>query len=221
MPPGYVYVLFNPSFLDLVKIGRTARSSEERAAEISRGTGVPTPYVVAYEAYAGDCDSLEAAVHAKLANYRIAKDREFFRIPLKEAITIVQQAAVAAREAEGIGGGPLPPELEISPRIRAKYGTHVRPEITSIRITQSRTGCYLLTTSKEYPHSLDELTLKTDLGFIVGEDAAPMFQPSRSLQENADVFLSQLSPYDLIMCTDLFTPEAAQEIADRYELGGA
>jgi len=43
---GFVYTLSNPRILDLFKIGFTEQDPIRRAAEISRGTGVPEPYIV-------------------------------------------------------------------------------------------------------------------------------------------------------------------------------
>jgi hypothetical protein len=46
---GYIYILINPYFKGLVKIGKTTRSSEERALELSKHSGIPAEFVVAYE----------------------------------------------------------------------------------------------------------------------------------------------------------------------------
>ena len=40
MQGGYVYVLTNPLHKRVVKIGKTTKRASERAAELSRGTGV-------------------------------------------------------------------------------------------------------------------------------------------------------------------------------------
>lgn len=49
--PGYVYVLQNPAFPHLLKIGFTTRTPEERAEELSRHSGVPTPYRVVFSEF--------------------------------------------------------------------------------------------------------------------------------------------------------------------------
>lgn len=91
---GSVYVLFNPSMPNLVKIGQTKRSPEERAKEISSSTGVPVPFVVAYEASFHDCREAEHYIHQLLEakGYRISPTREFFELPLKDAIDAVIEA---------------------------------------------------------------------------------------------------------------------------------
>ena len=39
-----------------------------------------------------------------------------------------------------------------------------------------------------------------------------MFLPQRTAQENANKFISELDPFSISMCTDLFTPESGEEI---------
>ena len=91
---GYVYVLMNPSMDNLVKIGKTARSPEERAKELSSTTGVPTPFVGVYESYFESCSKAEEFVHTSLENkvFRRSSNREFFEIPINEAIDAVIMA---------------------------------------------------------------------------------------------------------------------------------
>ena len=92
MKKGYIYILINPSLeKDLLKIGKTTTTSEERAAEISSSTGVATAYYVAYEAKTSDCHLAEAVIHKELAEYRYKSNREFFKIPLKKAIPLLEQ----------------------------------------------------------------------------------------------------------------------------------
>jgi len=76
----------------LVKIGRTDRSPEDRAKELS-STGVPSPFMVAYEHLVIDSRSAEAAIHAFLGSqgYRPSANREFFNISLKLAVSIVSK----------------------------------------------------------------------------------------------------------------------------------
>lgn len=92
--PGFVYVLLNQSLPGCVKIGKTTRDSAVRAAELSTATGVPTPFLVAYEAYFDDCDQAEAHVHALLEadGLRLATNREFFSVSAPQAINAVIQA---------------------------------------------------------------------------------------------------------------------------------
>lgn len=99
---GFIYVLTNPTLQStLLKIGKTTRSPEERALEISQGTGVATRYLVAYSELVSDCHQVERLVHEKLDKYRFADNREFFLIPLKDAIRIIMEVV-----------GDFPPSAE-------------------------------------------------------------------------------------------------------------
>jgi len=91
---GYVYVLMNPSMENLVKIGKSAKDPKDRAKELSSATGVPTPFVVVYDCYFENCTQAEIYVHTFLENkgFRVSKSREFFEIPIKDAIDAVMKA---------------------------------------------------------------------------------------------------------------------------------
>jgi hypothetical protein len=90
-PEGFIYILINPCMPEMVKIGKTTRTSEERAAELSNATGVPMKFIVAYEIEVSDCDAAESDTHNRLADFRVNDDREFFNVPLKTAIQIVEE----------------------------------------------------------------------------------------------------------------------------------
>lgn len=88
---GYVYILIHPIQPGYVKIGQTSLSPEERAKEITRkaGTGLVGAHIVAYEELVRDSITIEKIIHKRLKNYRVDDNREFFFLPLKEAIKIV------------------------------------------------------------------------------------------------------------------------------------
>ncbi len=88
MARGYVYILENKSLHGRLKIGKTTRTPEQRAKELS-STGLPTPFIVAYSVYVFDCDAAERYVHSKLDRYRISNNREFFSVPLEKAIGLL------------------------------------------------------------------------------------------------------------------------------------
>ncbi len=90
----YIYVLINYSMENLVKVGKTTKNPEERARELSSATGVPTPFVVAYDAYFDDCYTAEDYVHKKLEQkgFRLSSNREFFQAPLREVISAILEA---------------------------------------------------------------------------------------------------------------------------------
>lgn len=100
MNDGYIYILKNPSFENLLKIGQTTRSPEERAQEISSATGVPTTYTVEYSFKVPKCEEAETLVHQKLESYRFNKSKEFFDIPIEQAINVIEEVALCLIEGE-------------------------------------------------------------------------------------------------------------------------
>ncbi len=91
---GYVYILVSPALRqDVVKIGSTTRLPNRRAEELSIGTGVPVRFFVAFELLVADCKSIEQIVHERLASNRLSHNREFFDVPLKDAIDVINEVA--------------------------------------------------------------------------------------------------------------------------------
>lgn len=87
---GKIYILRSPYHKDaLVKIGRTSRVTEKRAKEISSATGVPYDFEVMYEEDVFDSHLAEKIIHKKLDNERVNNKREFFLLPLKNAVKMV------------------------------------------------------------------------------------------------------------------------------------
>jgi GGDEF domain-containing protein len=74
----------------------TTRKPDLRAKELSEGSGVPAPFVVAYAREVSNCEGAEAIIHDKLKTYRVTRtrhdrNREFFNLPLHQAIKIVEE----------------------------------------------------------------------------------------------------------------------------------
>ena len=91
---GYIYVLHNPSLWDdYLKIGLTKRTPAIRAKELSARTGVAQEYVVAYWRHVMDTADAESAIHKYLGSCRVNERREFFRLPLEDAIRAVRRIA--------------------------------------------------------------------------------------------------------------------------------
>ena len=96
---GFVYVLTNKSFPGLVKIGMTTQSSvEKRVRQLS--TGVPTPFVVAYQASVPNPNQTERVLHRMFDNCRVVEDREFFRVSVKEVRNAIRQIEVRVAATE-------------------------------------------------------------------------------------------------------------------------
>ena len=88
---GYVYILVNDSMPGLIKIGKTARNSLARAKDLSSSTGVPTPFKVAFELASEEHGKLEKEMHSRLSVYRVARNREFFKFQIDEAIRLLKE----------------------------------------------------------------------------------------------------------------------------------
>lgn len=82
---GIIYFLSNPSMPDVIKIGFTTGTIEERIRQLNT-TGVPLPFEVAALFKVRDPQSCEKSIHDCLSEYRINSGREFFKISLRESL---------------------------------------------------------------------------------------------------------------------------------------
>lgn len=91
---GFVYIMSNPSFVaGRIKIGKSDRDPTEfRKVELET-TGVPEPFKVEYFAFVDDHHSVEKTVHAALDAFRRNKAREFFDIPIGEAVRVIRASS--------------------------------------------------------------------------------------------------------------------------------
>jgi hypothetical protein len=88
---GFIYILSNPSFPSLLKIGKTERvPSESRVSELYT-TGVPSPFKVEYYALVDDHDRLERVIHSRLDSLRHNSGREFFKVDVEEVVRLIRQ----------------------------------------------------------------------------------------------------------------------------------
>lgn len=141
---GYVYILVNPAMPSLVKIGRTVGQPELRAREVSRGTGVPAEFRVAWACPVDDCEAVERRLHDQLASHRFRPNREFFELPVAEAIERCSQLAESFRPGLSSDGsaerrpsrsvGRQEPKTDLFPlrtadryRLMGRAGTAIKP----------------------------------------------------------------------------------------------
>jgi hypothetical protein len=89
--PEYVYVLVNKSVPNMVKIGMTTNTPDERARQISAATGVATPWIPVYSFQCYRSDLLEADVHHHLHQYRVTKNREMFEVDSHTAQRVIEE----------------------------------------------------------------------------------------------------------------------------------
>ena len=79
-PLEHVYVLVNKSVPNMVKIGMTTSTPDERARQISAATGVATPWIPVYSYKCYRSDLLEEEVHNHFKDHRVNANREMFAI---------------------------------------------------------------------------------------------------------------------------------------------
>lgn len=95
--PGYVYIISNESFPDLLKIGFTKNSPHYRAQELYT-TGLPKPFIVENYYFVEDACMCEELIHIRLSRSRVNNDREFFKVDINKARRVVEQAIDDMRE---------------------------------------------------------------------------------------------------------------------------
>ena len=88
---SWVYVLSNPSIPGQLKIGSTSKQPDVRAAQISRGSGVPTDFKVEFAFWCFNALACEREIHKLLKDSRVSKQREFFVVTLHEACEAVKE----------------------------------------------------------------------------------------------------------------------------------
>jgi hypothetical protein len=125
MAAGHVYILVTASMHGYLKIGMTERSPEERARELSQVSGVPAPFTVAYSEDVPDCAAAESLIHARLDKYRTNQQREFFHLPLRDAIRELAEIAEEVRRSVPavVQSATVPQPANASPR-RLEQGGH-------------------------------------------------------------------------------------------------
>jgi len=211
MNSGYVYILTNKSLPGLIKIGRTERDSNIRAKEL-QGTGVPTPFKIAFEVFCEDQVALEKAVHEDLDEYRVSANREFFKIDVDSAISTLRRLYKPSPEDSYLA-------LDFTYELQHKYPDYIKPEIVSIRLVQSDSHVWLeINIEKEIAgYLVDQKIHRSDLAFISGENDTKYFSPDNDISINLRKFIDGYDSYSIIMTTDLFHHEACKLIEAEYK----
>ena len=88
--PEYVYVLVNKSVPNMVKIGMTTSTPDQRARQISAATGVATPWIPVYSFSCYRSDLLEVEIHEHLHYCRVNTHREMFEIDSHTAQRVIE-----------------------------------------------------------------------------------------------------------------------------------
>lgn len=94
MKAGWIYILTNPSMSDLIKVGLTTTSPEQRLRELSSATGVAQKFDLYATFEVSDVDAAEAKAHRILAQLfgRPNNSREFFSADPSDAEELLRGA---------------------------------------------------------------------------------------------------------------------------------
>jgi len=89
---GFIYVMRNPQYeRNIFKIGLTQRTSDIRANDLSRTSGMIDYFAVMQDWEVADCVLAEKEIHSKLASVRVTDRREFFKAPYKEIFSVIHE----------------------------------------------------------------------------------------------------------------------------------
>jgi T5orf172 domain len=208
---GFVYIPSNSAMPGMVKIGLTRNEAAARAVELSRATGVPTDFELVYDELVNDCRAVERSLHKRFSEYRVNDRREFFRVPIRQAIAALQE------EAKAYPVIPLAEErIDILPRLEQRCRRWLRRDLVGAYIIQTDGLVYRETVFQPHVALNDRETQRLDLGFIYSGDE-PDFSCSKPIADNAQRFLN-LDAYTIHMVTDLFNDETHQFVETRHRL---
>ncbi|MFF0642090.1 GIY-YIG nuclease family protein [Streptomyces tendae] len=213
---GVVYILSNPSFPSLLKIGQTTRDVSERVRELSRPTSIPEPFDVVWHSIVSDVEKAEREIHAALNHVRVNRFREFFRIEPREAIRIAQRitSQYPVRQDEQSS------EVEMLPALDLRMRRWIRSDVVSVKFAQFPDLCILKIVKQ--PDVTRPVAYESifDLRCLGGDDHGcdELFCPThRNIQENVDLFL-ELDVYSMLMVgIDIIDKDAGDYVAAFWE----
>ena len=122
---GIVYVIKNPAFPNLVKIGITTRDEVNVRMSELYTTGVPLPFECVYAGKVDDPKIVEAASHHAFLNPRVNPLREFFDIDESQAIAILK--LLTNEDVTPVISNELEKVDEVSKKASKKYSKSKRP----------------------------------------------------------------------------------------------
>lgn len=208
MGNGFVYILLNPAFPNTIKIGKTNRSSESRAKELSRATGVPSDFIVLFDVLVSDNTEVERLLHAKFSDYRVQSRKEFFSIPPKLAIETLRETA----NHFPVLISPSNFVSDIYPHLQKNFGQYLDPHIVGIHLITMPNICYLKI-DRLLPNSTEILSRDEELPMAL---STPNVATQADHEQNEREIYS-LDEYSWIMVADIFKKESALAIADDWE----
>lgn len=207
MANGFVYVLLNPAFPTMVKIGLTKDISETRARKISAASGVPTAFIVLFDALVSDIKEVEKTLHKQFATYRVNSKREFFSIPPKFAIS----ALIDIAKKYPVTSVPSTAIDDFLPFFKSRFPHYTDPNILSIRLVTVPGSCYL-----RIERDLNNTEVFSEEELPLDGLQKPDRITPKVIEHNAKL-LATLDEYDWIMIANIFPEGVAVEIAKEWE----
>ena len=106
---GYIYFLTNRAMPNLVKIGHTTVTVEERIRQLN-STGVPSPFELAACFLVGEPAKAERKLHEHLSSQRFAENREFFVGSVAELLSASFSVLIASAQTSSDSYRDLSPK---------------------------------------------------------------------------------------------------------------
>jgi hypothetical protein len=207
MATGFIYVLLNPAFPQMVKIGRSERQTQIRSKEISSATGVPLDFLVLYDVLVSDIEAMEEALHRRFADQRVKKQREFFYVSPKQAISALVELAHEFR----VDAATVRFADDLLPMLEAKFTGMLDPAIFSVRLVTVPGTCYL-----RIGRNLNGAEVFSDEDLPLSGLRYPDPVLPADVEHNTKQ-LAHLEDYDWIMVSNIFPAAVATEIAREWE----
>lgn len=113
---GYIYALSNAAFPNLLKIGHTTDLPESRLKQLNT-TGVPGAFTLEFCFLVHNAAQIEKTIHQALVKYRYTANREFFTLPVSEALRVtvpIIQSNYTCHPVETETAPPPPPTHDLS-----------------------------------------------------------------------------------------------------------
>lgn len=131
MSSGYLYCMTNVCMPNLLKIGMTERTPEERLKDANSPDTwrPPTPYIIEFAKLVTNPKQKEATLHKLLEQYteRVHPRREFFRLPIEDVRTFFElmdgenwQPSSSANDEESVTSTLSKEEEDLSEVDRAR-----------------------------------------------------------------------------------------------------
>lgn len=119
--------MWNELFPELVKIGitqgSTAKDVEKRRKELSCGENMPQPFEAKYAICVNNYQKVERILHKSLDKLRYNSHREFFRMSVDEAITLLSGFIITGGATEiQVNNAFLPEEKKVMAKVEKERG---------------------------------------------------------------------------------------------------